>query len=470
MRKRPTIFSSSRSRELSMDSLLSILKELRCDKVIFKRLAPNDNSKNQPYFGSHLTELSFFPIGEVEASDSFSSKKACKNKGPKFTAHFPFSWIDACGQEYPAPNSKLIYYPQYPEVRFSGFLQSCAIDADGWMDPKKLGRKEGRILVLGVSNSRKSTFGFLATPESRVAKEVQKQPSTELTKIFEAIWDGQKNEEGKSLRELLLESLAQIHSKGWIPSQRMNVNGRIIPYTAQNGGGYTLEAELGIIPNGLAQPDYLGWEIKQFQVANFLKAFQGKPLTLLTPEPTGGYYVEEGVLDFLRKYGKKSKKTPDRYDFCGRHFATGTCPSTGLSLSIEGFDATSRKVLDAKGAIRLIDSQGNDAASWDFAKIIKHWNKKHANSVYIPSMKKKDVSPVQYRYSNFVRLYTSTNINLFLNSVSVGAVYYDPGIKIEKASTNPRTKRRSQFRVKARELDTLYLNREDVDLVDYGQR
>ena len=85
-------------------------------------------------------------------------------------------------------------------------------------------------------------------------------------------------------------------------------------------------------------------------------------------------------------------------------------------------------------------------------------------------MKKKDVSPVQYRYSNFVRLYTSTNINLFLNSVSVGAVYYDPGIKIEKASTNPRTKRRSQFRVKARELDTLYLNREDVDLVDYGQR
>jgi len=469
MRNMPAIFSSSSSQELSMDALLSIYKDLKCDKVIFKRLASNDNSKNQLYFGSHLTDLSFLPIGEVGASDSTSGKKNYRDKGPKFTAHFPFLWIDAGGKEYPAPNSKLIYYPQYPEVRFSGFVQSCAIDADGWLDPKKLGRMAGRILILGISKSRKSTFGFFATPESQIAKEIKEKPATEARNLFETIWDDQKYEEGKSFRELLLESLAQIHLENWIPSQRMNADGKIVPYTAQNGGGYTLEAKLGIIPNGFAEPDYLGWEIKQFQVANFLKAFQGKALTLLTPEPTGGYYVEKGVPEFLRKYGMLNKNTPDRYDFCGRHFATGVCPATGLNLAIEGFDEASRKVSDSKGAIHLIDYHGNDAASWNFTKIIEHWNKKHANAVYVPSMKRQDLSLIHYRYSNLVRLYTGTNINLFLNSVLTGAVYYDPGIKLENSSTRPVTKRRSQFRVKAKELDTLYVHREDVDLMEYVQ-
>ncbi|MCP4546384.1 MAG: hypothetical protein GY835_07955 [bacterium] len=450
-----------------MDALLSVFQDFDCDKVIFKRLTPNDNSKNQPYFGSHLTDLSFLPIGQVEASDSTSPKKPSRNRGPKFTARFPFSWIDSAGTEYPAPNSKLIYYPQYPEIRLSGFLQGCPINADGWMDPTKQGRSKGRVLVLGISSSKRTTFGFFAAPDSRIAKEIQKQSSAKLTNIFEVVYDGRRFEEEKTARERLLETLAKIHLKGWIPSQRMNADKAIIPYTAQNGGGYTLEAELGITPNGLAQPDYLGWEVKQFQVSNFLKAFLGKPLTLLTPEPTGGYYVEKGVPAFIRRYGKPSKKMPDRYNFCGRHFATETCNTTGLRLAVAGFDSISRQVSDSRGAICLIDAQENTAASWDFTKIIEHWTCKHANAVYVPSLKKKDVSPVQYKYSNLVRLYSSTNINLFLHSLAVGAVYYDPGIKLEHASTNPKTKRRSQFRVKAKELDTLYENREDVDLVNY---
>lgn len=460
-------FGSDSSNELSIDSLLSIFKDLGCDKVLFKRLAPNDNSKNQPYFGSHLTDLSFFPLGEVEASDSTSNKTTSRNRGPKFTAAFPFSWIDSVGTAYPAPNTKLIYYPQYPEVRLSGFLQGCKIVSDGWMDPTKRGRKEGRVLVLGISNAKQLTFGFFVTPESRIAEEILEQPSTELTKIFAAIWDGQKFEEEKSPRELLLETLARIHFKGWIASKRMNSTGNIIPYKAQNGGGYTLEAELGIIPNGSAQPDYLGWEVKQFQVANFMNAFKGKPLTLMTPEPTGGFYVEKGVTDFIRKYGHPSKRIEDRFDFTGRHFASKVCTTTGLSLTLLGFDSDSQKISDAKGAICLLDSEGNIAASWDFSKLIEHWNRKHANAVYIPSNKNSTSNPVQYKFSNLIRLYTSTNINLLLKSVLSGLAYYDPGIKLENSSTVPRTKRRSQFRVQAKNLDALYINREDVDLESY---
>ena len=53
-----------------------------------------------------------------------------------------------------------------------------------------------------------------------------------------------------------------IHELGWIESKRLNSDGKAISYRAPNGGGYTLEAELGIVPNGVSEPDYLGWEVK----------------------------------------------------------------------------------------------------------------------------------------------------------------------------------------------------------------
>jgi len=41
-------------------------------------------------------------------------------------------------------------------------------------------------------------------------------------------------------------------------------------------GGYTLEAELGIIPNGKAEPDYLGYEVKQYSVTNLNRITAGR--------------------------------------------------------------------------------------------------------------------------------------------------------------------------------------------------
>lgn len=43
-----------------------------------------------------------------------------------------------------------------------------------------------------------------------------------------------------------------------IDSKRLNANGDFVACEASQCGGYTLEAELGIIPNGKAEPDYLG--------------------------------------------------------------------------------------------------------------------------------------------------------------------------------------------------------------------
>jgi hypothetical protein len=50
-----------------------------------------------------------------------------------------------------------------------------------------------------------------------------------------------------------------------------------------------------------------------------------------------------------------------------------------------------------------------------------------------------------------------------LAALAGGAVYYDPGIKLEHASTKPEVKRRSQFRVASKNISALY---ESVEVVE----
>jgi hypothetical protein len=71
----------------------------------------------------------------------------------------------------------------------------------------------------------------------------------------------------------------------------------------------------------------------------------------------------------------------------------------------------------------------------------------------------------QYRYASTVLLGQRTDFFLFLNAMAAGHVYYDPGIKLEHASTARRkTKRRSQFRIKLQQVPTLYASAERVTL------
>lgn len=100
------------------------------------------------------------------------------------------------------------------------------------------------------------------------------------------------------------------------------------------------ESSFGITPNGYADPDYLGWEIKQYAAKDFTSFRATSPVTLMMPEPTGGIYKSEGVIPFLRRFGYPDKKgRPDRINFGGIY----TChrryhQTTGLRMVLEGFD------------------------------------------------------------------------------------------------------------------------------------
>ncbi len=184
---------------------------------------------------------------------------------------------------------------------------------------------------------------------------------------------------------------------------------------------------------------------------------------MMTPEPTGGFYRDHGVEAFVRRYGYADRNgVADRLNFGGVHRCNVVHPLTGLTLKLCGFDASTGRISDPEGGIALVDSAGSVAALWPFVGLLSHWNKKHNRAVFVPSKHRTSPSN-EYRYGSHVRLGIGTDPLKLLKALELGRIYYDPGIKVEDASSvRPTTKRRSQFRVTLRHLDSLY---DKLDLV-----
>ena len=433
---------------MNIQRLMTIMADNGCMKIFVKSLAPNDNSKNQVYLGG-ADVFNLFPMSEITV------KSPGEWKRERFIATSNFAWIGEDGQLFRAPNAQFILYPKYPEVRFSGFLQKCVNAPSDLMTI----RQEGRLLFLSASSSGQ-ILGFVTAPNSLLTQEFLNLPSKQegIFKTFEL--------RQRDSKVILLAELARIHQLGWISSKRLGSSGSVLECNAPNCGGYTLEAELGITPNGYSEPDFLGWEVKQFGVTNIAKPGNAI-ITLMTPEPTGGLYVSEGVEYFIRHYGyPDTTGKEDRLNFGGIHKASIKHPRTSLTMELIGFDAEMGKIKSAAGKIALIDQTGNEAASWSFSSLLKHWNCKHNQACYVPSKSEIKLTR-QYCYSHLVTLGIETDFQLFLTQMHLGNIYYDPGIKMENVSVKPTIKRRSQFRMSSKFLGLLYKRNEMVNVLDY---
>lgn len=438
-----------------------MFSDKNCNKVYAKKLSANDNSKNQVYLGGSFEVINILPIKEIVSEDVGDWKRA------RFKTKLDFYWLDDEGQINYAPEAQLILYPKYPEVRFSGFLKSVK-DAPSDLMANRI---EGRLLFLGITLDGK-ILGHVVAPDSQTANEFEALKNISTVGVFKelAIEKGVIEQNSK---EKLISELKRIHNLGWIDAKRFDSNKNILPCISTNCGGYTLEAELGITPNGYSEPDYLGWEVKQFSVKNFNKWFS-EIITLMTPEPTGGYYVEKGVEAFILKYGYIDRRGREARKNFGGVYKNGIVNSlTNVKLIIHGYDSVTNKITNANGFIGLIDPKENIAASWAFTSLIKHWNRKHANACYVPSKNRKDeilypFSKQQYCYGNNVVLGTGTDFSLVLQQIAIGNLYYDPGIKLEFAIEGKRKqniKRRSQFRIRSSNLKDLYKKNEIVNII-----
>lgn len=438
----------------SIATLAQMMQAHGAVRVYAKCLQPNDNSRNQIYLGRDFSALNIIPYQNIRLDDS----EMAGSKKDRMKADVKFFWIDNNGKSV-APQAQLILYPDYPEVRLGSLLKGAERKPSKTLNK----RDTGRVLFLGITEEGE-ILGFLSDSDESLANEIINHQSLKKTGVFFEV-PFSINSSISSRQELLMR-LRLLHERGWILSKKMRADGAVTQYDAPNGGGYTLEAELGISPNSYSMPDFLGWEIKQYGVSDF-KTYRAKsPITLMTPEPTGGIYKDAGVVTFLKKFGYADQKGRiDRFNFGGIYrYGSDYNKRTNLALSLSGYDVVQNKITDMNGGIILVSPTGEVASYWSYVNIMQHWNRKHAQAAYLPSLSKK--MPTQYFYGPKVQLGEGTDLSLFLQAIVAGSIYYDPGIKIEAASTSkPTIKKRSQFRIKQESLALMYHSYETVDLI-----
>jgi hypothetical protein len=433
--------------ELSLSAIRESFRRGGVIRILAKPLAENDNSKQQIYLSGNFDILTELPFGEIKAENS--------GKLENFKAKLALSWLTPSGEFEPAIHSQLILYPKYPEVRLSGFLRGCPSSPSLAMRPipcDSRGPKnawDGRVLFLGVTADGKilAALGLRNSPASLEFGQLKEKGEIKrkgaLFELPATVFNDQPD-----TRTLLIQALTEIRKMDWISSFRMHADGSLHPYKARNGGGYTLEALLGIRPNGRAEPDYMGWEIK---------AHSGDRVTLMTPEPDAGFYGENGVEKFIRKYGYA--RNDDSMYFTGIHRVGERQSKTKQLLILEGFDVHLKKITSVTGGITLCDAAGMPSAVWSYTELISHWGRKHANAAYVKYESSTEKVESLYRFLSPVRLGTSTDFIKFLSAMSNGTVIYDPAPKLTNASSNHSTvKARSQFRISVSKLDCLYNN------------
>ncbi|WP_125560873.1 MvaI/BcnI family restriction endonuclease [Pseudoalteromonas rubra] len=461
-------------RNVQLKDIEAVMKHAGATRVIFKELKNNDNSKQQIYLGTNFEVIRTIPTGQIKSAGT-------GKKGATFKASINFDWISLDGATERAKGAQLILYPKYPEVRLSGILTGCHSAPSHLMQPPtKEERQERdnkyRILVLGIVESKREkdqkVLAYMSSWDDALSSEVSLQISklklcNNLIREQNVHYDPQVKqsnylsvatvfyEQSTSYidsRQKLLERLKEIYQMGKVPSQRLDKFGNVIPYKASNGAGYTLESLFEITPNGRSEPDFLDWELKSHS--------KGNPVTLMTPEPCMGVYQDD-LFKFMNSFGRKTKE--NQYYFTGMHKANSENKKTGLTFSVEGYDAKKKEIANSEGGLFLRDRNGEIAACWKFDKLIEHWKRKHAKTCFV-SYSTEKCSPHQYSFGPEVRIATGANLNNFINAIVSQAIYYDPGVKIELSNGTWRPKKRNQFRIKWKDTKLIYESTCDINL------
>jgi hypothetical protein len=207
----------------SLEALASLMRQDGAVRIYAKKLAPNDNSKNQIYLGGDFSVLNIIPHGEVRTDDA----ELAGSVRDRAKADLRFFWIDSNGL-HAAPNAQLILYPKYPEVRMSGFLKECS----GAPSEIMRVRDEGRVLFLGITHDGR-VLGHAAAAGSPLALALYARQNLRPAGVFLELPDAS----GVSSRDRLLAALTAIYHKHWIRSQKLGRDGVAQPYSARNGGG-----------------------------------------------------------------------------------------------------------------------------------------------------------------------------------------------------------------------------------------
>ena len=422
----------------SFDTLVETFRQHGCERLFIKRLSKNDNSKQQVYLGQSFDVLNTFPHGEIIQKEGTFR--------PTWWTEISFKWMNESGAYSEAPHTKVILYPKYPEIRLSGFLRGCSDGPNSIMTS----RAAGRILFLGIRHDR-DVIAYVCDANHPVSISMESKLG------FEGVFDEfplLQSNAGMEPLEQLISDIRDIHNSGWIDGQRLDRLGNIVPCNAQNAIGMTLESQLGIKTNGLPGPDKFGWEIKAHTVSKWDK-IPSKPVSLITTEPDGGIYVNDGLPTFIEHYGYEDGNGDKRFGGIHRVGELGRSRKNreNLTLTLTGYDETTQKITDTSGTLSLEDGAGDIAASWSFTHLLERWTKKHNKTMFVPALAKKDADGRKYYYGDRVRLGYNSDFRRLLNALNEGNVYLDP-MPVIYASGGSR--KRSMFRINLKQVPVLY--------------
>lgn len=426
-----------------------------CTRLYLKEMAWNHDAKRQVYLTSSLSVFNMLPSRIDEAPPMPPSivptRKPKPRGGDRIFGHLKFYWIDHTGRRERAASAKIIYYPQYPEIRLSGFLRGIRLVPSRYLREKSGETYSNRLLFMGTT-SVGEVIAFIAVDHDLLRNEVRDESGYDAEASINEI---RLVAPDRSNRDELLAALYMIHQKGWIDGKRLSA-GELTPCKAPQAVGYTLEAELGVSPNGENAPDFMGFEVKAHTVSK-LATPSSKVVTVLTPEPDLGVYKTAGVIEFLRRWGYSDKKgRPDRQNFGGIYRVNNRHLETGLMMVLKGFDIDAPDVIASDGFAALVDSNGEIAAGWSFCKLIDCWGKKHAASVYVPALKRVN-GRAAFHYGAKVGMGEGADFSLVLGSMARGELYLDPAVKAEQWSTDhPAVHKRNQLRIKMSHVPNLY--------------
>ncbi len=448
----------------TLGQLKKLFRKFDVQVIYLKRLAKKqDNDKNQIYLGTSLNKVAnLIPmrIGQRGISSSTQKRKS-DSEAYIIEGSVDFSWIGRDENLYPAPETKIIFYCQYPEARLSGFLDNCR----SGLDALKRNHQSGfgkRLLFFGRTDQRKVVGLVLTEYEDPVVFGFPKFEKLSSIPVLEVI--SANRDVGATPRNLLQAELKTIFDDGWHLSQRLQPgNPQPIPFNGTQAGGYTLESLLGIPSNSDKNPDKHGYEIKSFSSSR---------VSLMTPSPDIGFQGRNSFRNFLDRYGKPSPNDPTRLNFNGTHKYGEKCQATGLVLEIRGYDIDAGFSEDpALVSIVLVDLENNEvAAGWSLPHFLQCWNKKHMSAVYIPTERRNCSSSnrhkYEYKYGRTAHFCEGTGIEQLLDAIIKREVVYDPGDTSKSGSTgNP--KHRPQWRARnlLRALPTLYREVEPVEVL-----
>jgi len=196
----------------TLENLVQFYASKGVTRLYMKVLAKNNNSKQQIYLGASFAALTMFPTLGI-----FSDPN---DDNPIFKARLDFYWMMAGGALYHAPATQIVFYPQYPEVRLSGFLEGCANGPSDLLDQKTC--QPGRLMFFGVHPDGRIIASILPHTHA-IANEIRHAHGIQKIRIFYEI------PVGADPKEELLRKLKEIHLKGWMNSRKLDTDGNDLP-------------------------------------------------------------------------------------------------------------------------------------------------------------------------------------------------------------------------------------------------